>query len=273
MNGLKHKLGTTCRCTTTLLLVLALAATNSHAEASRGQALTDAHFGMRLGETLTQVRNAFGVPVITGHSETGDFWSYKIDNGNAWVVGVVQRRRIVGIYLRTAQERTSRLADGTGVRLGDSEARLLKVHGTGSLLAYNIYQYRTKTGAYRLLYEVTNGRVTGVGITRSYFYPLPAAVTWDRRDGETPERAFLAPSSINRPRRFEAAVLAKLSCNGKGSWKIHSVQRVGYEGRLYDRVLGDCSVPTYRHNFFFDVTSLPKRQSTVQNSRLEQRRD
>jgi hypothetical protein len=218
-------------------------------------AVSNEFYGVRLGETLIQLRLSLGTPAMIWHSETGDFWRYHIDNARAWRVAIIQRNLVVGAYVRQALDRTSHLSDRAGLALNDSQTKMFLLRGTTEPLAYMTYDYPTSTGVHRL-YEISNGVVTGMGVTRSYSYALPPLVTWDRRDGQAPYRAFRL-SRFDRPvQRAESRIVLEQSCNNSGVWSVVKSTRFKLDGRLYDRVLAACSVPVYRRNFYFDVTDL-----------------
>ena len=218
-------------------------------------AASDEFYGMRLGETTTELRAWLGKPAMTWDSETGDFWSYHMDGDRSWRVGIIQHGRVVGIYVRQAQDRTSHLGDGAGIALNDSQRRMFALRGVTEPLAYETYMYATLNGV-RRFYEITDGKVTGMGITRSYGYALPPLVTWDRRDGDMPYRAYRLARSDHLITRAENAILFAQSCNTEGRWHVVRSTQFSLNGRIYDRVLAACSVAVYRRNFYFDVTDV-----------------
>jgi len=242
---------------TALVLVTSLylcgAATASRLQPGAG----DLFYGMRLGETTTQLRASLGHPAMKGFNEHAVFWSYRIDGNNAWRVAIIQHDRIAGVYIRQAYGRVSRLGDGHGLEFGDSISAMFAKRGNADPLVYSTYNYPTQSGVY-LLYEITKGKITGIGITRWYDYPLPFLSTYDRRDGRTVYRAFVVTKADGSIVEAESLFLGSQTCDNTGSWAVLTHTTFDFEGRAFDRVLVACSKPIFHFNFYFDITSLVK---------------
>lgn len=214
--------------------------------------------GISLGETADQLQTALGVPTIRGFNEHARFWSYRFDGANTWRVAIIQEGQVAGVYIRQAFGRTSHLGDGQGIRLGDSIAHLFKERGKTDPLVYSTYSYPGSSGTY-WLYEIVGGKVTGIGFTRSYDYPLPPLSTDDYRDGQTTYRALILVKADGDATGAERRFFRSQTCDYEGKWRMVATKKFTVAGRRYERVLAQCSNTHFRHNFYFDTSALASR--------------
>ncbi len=220
---------------------------------SRSTDTNTAFQGMRLGETTAQLLRQYGRPAIDGFNEHATFWSYRTDNANAWRVAVIQDDKVTAIYVRQSYGRTSHLRGASGVALGENAQRLLK-NPKVERLVYDTYSFAVGGGLY-WLYEISAGTVTGIGLTRSYDFPLPPLSTYDYRDGETPYQAMRLVAADSSPLLGARRFLKTQTCDYSGTWTIVKTTAFSFEQRRYSRVLARCSRNRFFHNFYFDVSA------------------
>jgi len=220
--------------------------------------------GVGLGESAAQLRVQLGKPKMEGTNEHATFWSYKIDNSDAWRVAIIRENHVVAVYIRQAYGRISHLGDGHGLSFGNSITNMFSKRGKAEPLVYTTYAYLGSSGVY-WLYEITQGKISAIGITRSYDFPLPAGATYDSRDGGNPDRAVLLLRTDGTAEQAEHRFALRQSCDYEGRWKIVRKQSLKLDLRRYDRVLMECSTTGFRHNFFFDTTDAVDSRNLIHN--------
>lgn len=212
--------------------------------------------GVRIGETLTQVRAELGDP-LTVAPVGGGVMSLYYTAQNAAYLAIVERRGYVAtISIRAASADPRIPADPHGVKIGATEAQVIALRGKSAIVD-------NSEGVHRLLYYGHSmwSYIFRDGVVEQIIYggkiPSGSSAVPPEHDGTSfAESIVIKGEDAKTTPGWENTYISLHPCPGGSKRRVGQRESIyGVTGIAYDRITTRCAGKSIRETLWFDISA------------------